>query len=311
MNWKTKALIQNTASLLPSAFSYSVYYWMQRRFAGLRSIDPLSRLEAGIDCWKNILAEDRNPVGKIFMETGTGRVPILPIAYWLMGADRIITFDLNPYLRSELTGEVHEYIINNQVAVRKVFGDLLIPDRMDKLLALPVGSGFSLPDFLKLCCIDYIAPGDAAHTTLADAIIDFHTSYNVFEHIPLDVLESILKEGNRIIDANGLFVHRVDYSDHFSHSDKSISAINFLQYSDKQWNRYAGNRYMYMNRLRHDDFIDLFERAGHQILSAKTTEDPRSSKLLDSGEMKLHEGFSIKLKEILSISSSWIVSKKV
>ena len=50
----------------------------------------------------------------------------------------------------------------------------------------------------------------------------------------------------------------VDYSDHFSHSDQTISSINFLRYSDDEWQRYAGNRYMYMNRLRHDDVLALF-----------------------------------------------------
>jgi hypothetical protein len=66
--------------------------------------------------------------------------------------------------------------------------------------------------------------------------------------------EKIINEGNRILSEEGLFVHLIDCSDHFSHNDKSISRINFLQYNVTQWNKLAGNRYVYVNRLRHDDF---------------------------------------------------------
>ena len=116
--------------------------------------------------------------------------------------------------------------------------------------------------------IEYIAPGDASKTRLPNACIDFQTSNAVsFEHILRSILVDIVKEGNRILRDCGLCVHRIDYSDHFSHTDKSISSINFLQYSDDEWDRYAGNRYMYMNRLRHDDYITkLFGDNGQNIL---------------------------------------------
>jgi hypothetical protein len=31
-------------------------------------------------------------------------------------------------------------------------------------------------------------------------------------------------------------VHNIDFTDHFSHSDPSISSVNFLQFSESQWN---------------------------------------------------------------------------
>ena len=171
-------------------------------------------------------------------------------------------------------------------------------------------SCFSVSGILDLCRVDYIAPGDAADTRFPEQSIDFHTSYTVFEHIPLEVLEGILIEGNRIIKNNGLFVHRIDYSDHFSHSDQSISAINFLQYSDYKWNQLAGNRYMYMNRLRHDDFISLFESVGHHIIEAQPNKDNRSQELLRNGCLQLHERFKSKSEDVLAITGAWIISSK-
>jgi hypothetical protein len=243
MRWKLKAKIQNAVSLLPSSASYATYYWIQRHFGGLRRLNPISRLTAAIETWKRIQEQGVIPSGKVFLEVGTGRVPLVPLAYWLMGAEKTITMDLNPYLKAELVGESIQYISENKEKILNIFGSLIDKKRFDELQSLSKNSHFSVSAFLDLCQVDYVAPIDAADTRFPAQCIDFHTSYTVFEHIPLEVLKQILEEGNRIIKNNGLFVHRIDYSDHFSHSDKSISAINFLQYSDNEWERFAGNNH--------------------------------------------------------------------
>ena len=124
------------------------------------------------------------------------------------------------------------------------------------------------------------------------------------------MLLQILEEGNRIVRDDGLFVHRIDYSDHFSHSDKTISSINFLQYSDAIWDRYAGNRYMYMNRLRHDDFLAVFQAAGHRIMADTPKVDQRALQILRDGSLPLSERFVSKPPDVLSIRGSWLVSRK-
>jgi SAM-dependent methyltransferase len=188
---------------------------------------------------------------------------------------------------------------------------LLVKERFDKLQqVLSKNSCCLISEILDLCQVDYIAPSDATDTHFPEQSIDFHTSYTVFEHIPLEVLERILKEGNRIVKNNGLFVHKIDYSDHFSHSDQSISAINFLQYSDDKWNQFAGNRYMYMNRLRHDDFINLFKSAGHHIIKAQSNTDDYSQALLRNGKLQIHERFKSKSENVLAITEAWIISSK-
>lgn len=309
MYWKLKALTQNGLALLPSSASYATYYWIQRHFGGLRQINPVKKLSSGIETWKRIKEQEVDPTEKVFFEIGTGRAPLAPLSYWMMGAKKTITVDLNPYLRNELIRESLLYISENREKIESLFGPLLIRERLEELLDFSRTPNFSTRSFLDLCQIDYIAPGDAANTGLAPLSIDFHTSYNVLEHIPPEILKHILEEGNRIIGEGGLFIHRIDYSDHFLHSDKNISAINFLQYSDGAWKWYAGNRYMYMNRLRHDDFLKLFQTAGHHILKTQPSVDKRSQELLSRGGLQLDERFSVKPDQILSISGSWIISK--
>ena len=310
MHWKLKSAIQNTLSLLPSSASYAAYYQVQRRFGGLRQVNPTVSLRAGIETWQQIIEQNYNPVNKVFLEVGTGRATIVPLAYWLMGAKRVFTIDANPYVKKELIAEHINYIVTQQAEIEAIFGSLLDRQRFIELRDFSKAKEFCLDKFFNLCQIEYLAPADASATNLLDKSIDFHTSFTVFEHIPPEVLKQILIEGNRIVSDNGLFVHRIDYSDHFSHSDPSISAINFLQYSDDEWNKYAGNRYMYMNRLRHDDFVALFESIGHTIIKTQKYISHRSQKLLQNKKISLDPKFEAKPEEVLSITSSWMISQK-
>lgn len=310
MHWKLKARVQNAVSMLPSSASYAAYYWMQRRFGGLRNVDPTHRLTSAIEAWKYVQKHGYHPTNKVFLEIGTGRSPIAPIAYWLLGAGKTITIDVNPYLKPELTSASLAYISDNVKAIQSLFGPLLDQGRMNALLSLYGRKPFSMGDLLDLCCITYIAPGDAANTSLASQSVDVHSSFRVFEHIPSGTLERIVEEGNRIVSDNGIFVHRIDYSDHFAHSDSSISKINFLQFSDDNWDKLAGNRYMFMNRLRHDDFLQLFESSGHRLLGAYPDTDERCLDVLQRGALSLDARFEKKSPEILATTGAWLVTRK-
>lgn len=309
MHWKTKAKIQKIIALLPSNLSYAMYYWMQRKLGGLKKIDPVSDLKGAVETCKLIREQEHIIHDKVFLEIGTGRMITIPIAFWLMGAKKIVTLDLNPYLKLELVKESLDYIFKNKDEIQGIFGSLLLKERFDKLEHFYSNNcKFSITEILDLCCIDYIAPGDAGNSKLLDHSIDYHTSYNVFEHIPKEILADILNEGKRIIKINGLFIHKVDYSDHFAYSDQSISAINFLQYSDEKWKNIAGNRYMYMNRMRHDDFISLYQSASLHIIESRPSTDKCSQDLLKNKSLLLYDTFKLKRADILAIKHAWIVS---
>ena len=313
MHWKLKSMIQRSVALLPSKMSYQVYYLIQRNMGGLRVHNPRSRLTAAVNICKQIIAQGQDPLDKIFFEVGTGRVPNIAIAYWLIGAKKTITLDINPYLKEELLRESLNYMQKHTEDIQNIFGPLLIKERFFKLMCLvKENHQMNVSDVFDLCKIEYLAPGDASCTYQPSESVDYHTSYTVFEHIPLKVLESILKEGNRIIRKNGLFIHTIDYSDHFSHSDHRISAINFLQYSDEKWAKLSGNRYMYMNRLRHDDFVRLFESSKQEVLDVKCHPyNKRVNKLLRNNSIQLDKKFKSKSEDTLKIlGASFVLSKK-
>lgn len=310
MNWKLKANIQKIVSLLPYFISYPVYYYIQRNFGLLKKekINPIIGLIAGIETCKKIQKLDLSPIGGIFLELGTGRRINTPLAFWLLGAQKVITVDLNPYLKSELIKEDINYIRVNQPSIEKLFGGCIIKNRLNSLIEF-TNSEYTIVELLRFCGIEYISSADATNLPLSSKCIDFYTSYTVLEHIPSNVLTEIFKEGNRVIKNSGSFIHRIDYSDHFSHSDKSISSINFLQFTDSEWDKIAGNRYMYMNRLRHDDFLALFNEANHNILLQEPNIDKQIPDLINRQGLQLDQRFLSKPESVLATTGSWFVSQ--
>lgn len=260
---------------------------------------------------ETIIKFNRILEGKIVFEVGTGRRINIPLVFWLVGIERIITVDSNKYLKKELIKKDINYIKENQNEIRDLFKNLnLNNDRFQKLIELSKTS-WTINDLLQLCNIEYTAPGDAANVAIANDFIDFHVSYTVFEHIPLNGLSSILHEGNRIIKKNGLFIHAIDLSDHFSYSDKSITSVNMLRFNDKEWNRYVKNNYMYINRLRIDDFINLFQSLKQNILLIESITDKKIHDLLKKNSLIINKKFKDKSKDVLSTTSSWIISEKM
>ena len=65
-----------------------------------------------------------------------------------------------------------------------------------------------------------------------------------------------------------------------------------------------------MNRLRHDDFLALFQSAGHRIVAATPSVDQRALQVLSDGSLRLSERFTSKARDVLSIRGSWLVSQK-
>jgi SAM-dependent methyltransferase len=155
------------------------------------------------------------------------------------------------------------------------------------------------------CGVDYLAPADARKLDLEHASVDLQVSFTVFEHIAPDILLDILRETARVLRPEGLALNLVDYSDHFSHRDASLHRLNFLRYSDTEWTRIAGNRFHYLNRLRHDDMLSLHAKAGLSLVSEHPLRIPA---LLDSAP-PLDPSYRNKPAEILSTLGAWIAAR--
>jgi len=314
MNWRVKAFIQKCIAVFPKNLSYEVYFQMQHHFGRVnKPYNPVNPPSGGISEGVRFLKKIQNAgyiySDKVFFEIGTGWVALVPLTYWLAGAKKTITIDLNPWLRKELIKESISYIVNNQEEIKSVMGEFFNEERLRALIEFFKPNKFNVNEYLEFCHIEYISPGDAAKTSLPDGSVDYHTSSAVLEHIPLNELKEILKEGNRIIKNDGLFINDIDYSDHYAPIDPGITTIHFLRYSEEEHKKFI-HRFHYVNRLRHDDFIELFKTSGHEFLEIDARKDKDLEEKLKNGKIELDKYFMEKGNEILSITSSWFVTKK-
>jgi SAM-dependent methyltransferase len=271
----------------------AVYFAMQRTAGNLRpgQPKPTEWFGAGVQLASWMHEAGRQVDGACFLEIGTGRQLSLPTALWLLGAERTITVDLNRYLSGGIVAEMLGYAQRHASEIEAVFG----PRREGRVFAerwrrLRAFSG-SLQELMALMHIEYLAPADARRLPIPAASVDCHFSHTVFEHVPATIISGMLDEARRVLKPTGVVYHVIDPSDHFSHEDPAITAVNFLQFSDRQWQALAGNKFMYHNRLRASEHRALFEAAGVSVLKTATVLDPRSVATLSNG-FPLHAEFS-------------------
>ncbi len=119
--------------------------------------------------------------------------------------------------------------------------------------------------------INYIAPYNMAATNFPENKFDICVSTNTLEHIPKVSIESIFAELHRVIAKGGQVSAMIDYSDHYAHSDKSITRLHYLQFSEVEYKAYNHTKH-YQNRLRHEHYRQIFAAAGFDVLKDEPTD---------------------------------------
>ncbi len=309
VRWQLKARLQNAVAALPFASS-SVYYAIQRTVGGLRQglNHPVDRFKAAIRMVDWIESAGRDISGRRFVEVGTGHMVNVPTALWLLGAGETLTVDLNRYLSATLVAESNEYIRRHEREIVELFGARAESERFRGRFNQLLSFSGKLEALLEMMSVDYLSPGDAAALPLPDQSVDFHVSNTVLEHVPASAISGILGEAKRVMAPGGLLVHNIDPSDHFSHDDSTIPAVNFLSFSDSEWDKWAGNQFMYQNRLRSREYLELFERAGVHIVRSESAVDERSLTALRNGFVPAHR-FAKMTGEELATTQVWLMGR--
>ncbi len=257
--WKQKAIIQKIISYLP--LSHKINYIFQKYVTkGVNLSDQYfyDRLGHARDHIKSFLKYSDNTTPQSCLEIGTGWYPIVPISFFLIGADKIYSVDISFLTSKErMQTTLGKFIESNKSGQLKSYIDFL-PDRFDIITNLFNGyEKISLDEVLQKLKITYLNE-DARKLSLPDNSIDLVNSNNTFEHISPDILIPILKEFKRVVKKQGgVFSHFIDLSDHFAHFDKSISIYNFLRFSDKQW-KWIDNSIQPQNRIRIYDYKQIY-----------------------------------------------------
>ena len=260
-SWTQKAALQRVLSALPAGHRVN-YLFQQRVTHGLPLSDSalLGAAALGVHHVRR-LAEisGRDVRGGRFFEFGAGWDLHMPLILWSLGVDHQLVVDIRPLVRAELVADV----------ARRLAGPARLPELV-RLPPTPPDGHRRLSAYLEELGIDYRAPCDARATGLPARSIDYVTSTNTLEHIPPEDIAAILRECRRILADDGLMSFQIDYQDHYSYFDPSISVYNFLTFDDRSWRRFNPALH-YQNRLRHAQHVALLEDAGFRIVDEQLT----------------------------------------
>lgn len=238
------------------------------------------------------------------LEIGSGWQPLIPALYSLAGAECVYLTDLRRLCQP---ASFQTALVSLRSHKRKIVDSLHVDERaFDDAVAWEPSTG--LPEGFRRLRLRYLAPCDCQRLDLPAASIDVVTSRAVLEHIPPDVVQSIFNESFRLLKPHGLACHIVDNSDHWQHTDNSISRVNFLRFSDSVFRWTYLNGLNYQNRLRHSEYVEMLLKSGFTILRANCDVDAQSLSALNT--LRVADRFRRFTNEDLATTTSFLLARK-
>ena len=277
MPWKTKALIQRLLHYLPGG--HIAYHTGQKYVGSLRTVKIHSKMQQAFRLVSCLTELENLDVlkGKQGIEIGTGWIPVIPILFWALGLKTSDTFDIERLLLPKHLIQAAHQFVQLPLSYQPFITEEASKEVQAKVASLAqfLTTQPTAQELLEYCCIRYHAPYDAAMTSLPDASVDFVFSNTVLEHVDQAGIHRLFTEMRRVLRPGGYMLHLIDLSDHFSHQDKTITSINFLQFSDKEFARY-NTRFLFQNRLRASQWQHIFASHGFEIRHCQANIDQRA-----------------------------------
>lgn len=305
--WILKAIVQKTISYLPAR--QRINHFFQKHVTKGVNLDDEHfgyKIQHASDHLR-FFAQNKNykKESSTVLELGTGWYPVIPIALFLSGYDKVVSVDLSSWLtkKGQLTaiakfeewrkdGRLQVYLKNideerwtELMDIRTHHEKLSREDINEKIRLVPIVENL-------------------IETSLQNSTFEFICSNNTFEHVYADVLKKILLKFKELIMPGGTMSHFIDMSDHFAHFDKSITIYNFLKYSKAQWSR-MDNDIQPQNRLRWIDYKKMYASLDIPISS----EEFRPGDMEQLSSILVHEEYKSYSQEALAISHGYLISE--
>lgn len=302
--WIYKAAIQKAISVLPFAnqinFQFQKYVTKGLELSDFYFIERLQHAANQIKAYKR-------HSGKSFpaftLELGTGWYMIIPVCYFLCGAQSVYTIDLLQLAnKKRLLLTLKKFIAYYEL--KKLQHYIPIKENRIEVLKNIIDQRHKLSfnEMIKQLNLTYFI-GDVSTVSLKNNSIDLIHSNNTLEFINTVQLKVILIKFKALLKVNeGVLCNFIDLSDHYSHFDTSISNFNFLKYSDSKW-KLIDNNLKRQNRLRITDY-----RAIYLELNIPVTEEINTDGNMDElMKINLSENYKlIPIKDLAVIHTCFI-----
>ncbi|WP_298516056.1 methyltransferase domain-containing protein [uncultured Kordia sp.] len=290
MNHKTKSFIFKSLDILPNSLGYGIYHQLQK-FLNRNSVN--FKIKTNGRSFKEALQilekEGIDLKGKTILELGSGWAPIIPYSFThFANAAQVVTYDINEHYDSKTINKLNTYYKTNyQIEIAAENGKYALPNNVTY----------------------YPKTNLADEKTHFNEHIDLVFSRFVLEHIPPEDLLKIHQSFAKKLPKSAYILHMISPSDHRAYDDKSLSYYDFLKYSPEEWKQ-KHTKFDYHNRLRLPNYLEIFEKAGYEVVSlGYDTCDTNSEKYRKFKELTLHKDFQEYTEEELLAGSINVLLK--
>ena len=244
INWKIKSLLYR---LLNFFKLYKALFFIQKKITKRSNID----LKEIAFYWQYHLKYLKENNSKTILEIGAGK-----------------SLAQNIFLSYSFKQKIEQTLID---VSRMIDLDLFnkANDQISKLLGvnkLPFAK--SIDDLKKNYNLNYLAPMSLDQIIKNKLQFDACISSTTLEHLSEDDLRKTFLLLKKIIKKEGIISAAIDYSDHYSHTDKNIDNLNFLRFTNDEWNKH-NTPMLFQNRLRHQDYRKFFKLNKYKIYEIK------------------------------------------
>ena len=244
INWKIKSLLYR---LLNFFKLYKALFFIQKKITKRSNID----LKEIAFYWRYHLKYLKENNSKTILEIGAGK-----------------SLAQNIFLSYSFKQKIEQTLID---VSRMIDLDLFnkANDQISKLLGvnkLPFAK--SIDDLKKNYNLNYLAPMSLSQIIKNKLQFDACISSTTLEHLSEEDLRNTFLLLKKIIKKEGIISAAIDYSDHYSHTDKNIDNLNFLRFTNDEWNKH-NTPMLFQNRLRHQDYRKFFKLNKYKIYEIK------------------------------------------
>ncbi len=279
MNWRIKAIIQkvlsinrigdqlnHTSALLNKNYHLNAFQYQTHEC--LRKVK---------NCNLNISKE------ATALEIGTGYSILSAVVLSLLGFKKVVTVDVTNDLKFSSFRKQIQYLESSNFLEKITLQSIYSKQDIEKKIK-SIKKMTSFKSLFKYINIVYIAPYKFEDIEKECSSFNYITSQVVLEHITPSILDALFCKTKKWLASGGCIVHTINFIDHFANpgffQDKSISEFNFLKYSDKYWDFWAGNSIAYTNRLSYLYYLELSEKHNLNVVTFEG-ENYRERKELD------------------------------
>ena len=244
INWKLKALLYKIFAFFNLK---KIFYFIQKYITKRSKID----IQIISNLWVSHADNIKKFECKNILEIGAGKSleQNIYLSYFFNNMINQTTIDINKMLDFDLFNDASKKI-------------------SDLLNIKYKGSVKNIEDLFKAYNIRYMAPLSLEELIKTKVKYDICISTNALEHFSIEDLKVFLEKIDIILEGNRLISSIIDYSDHYAHTDSRITKLNFLKFNKNSWKKY-NNKYLFQNRLRHQDYRKLFKNYNFNIIGEK------------------------------------------